>query len=211
MCRLLYVKFETEFEIQYHLEKFAEVSKISKEYQGHGWGCAYLENGEWKVYHNISPIWEDSFSRFGRSTLLLVHARSAFEGTEIKVENNMPFSDDKYVFIFNGELRGVKIKEEGRIGAEKIFNYIKRFDKGDMRTALEKGVKVIHKKTDYVRAMNIIISDKNKAYIASFFSEDPDYFTLHQKESGALVVCSQPYPGENNWQKISNKTIKVFD
>lgn len=197
--------------MQYHLEKFAEVSKISKEYQGHGWGCAYLENGDWKIYHNICPIWEDNFSRFGRSTLLLVHARSAFEGTEIKVENNMPFSDDKYVFIFNGELRGVKIKEEGRIGAEKIFNYIKRFDKGDMRAALERGVKIIQKKTDYTRAMNIIIADKNKAYLASVFSEDPDYFTLNQKENGALVICSQPYPGENDWKKISNKTIQVFD
>ena len=44
----------------------------------------------------------------------------------IKIENNMPFTGGNYVYVFNGELRGVRIKEKGRIGAEKIFNYINR-------------------------------------------------------------------------------------
>ncbi len=85
----------------------------------------------WKFYKSINPVWQDDFSRFGKTSLLVAHARSAFEDRDIVIENNMPFFDGRTVFIFNGELRGVKIRAEGRIGAEKIFNYIRRFDKSD--------------------------------------------------------------------------------
>lgn len=95
--------------------------------------------GQWQIYRNIRPVWEDDFSSLPDTTLLVAHARSAFEDKDIVVENNMPFSDGKAVFVFNGELRGVKIKEEGRIGAEKIFNFIRRFDSGDPLAALKKG------------------------------------------------------------------------
>ena len=59
----------------------------------------------------------------------------------------MPFTNGDRVFIFNGELRGVRVKADGRIGAEKIFNYILRFDKGDLNQAVrlfEEGVDMEH-------------------------------------------------------------------
>lgn len=210
MCRLLYVRSKNAFAIGPHLKKLAEISKNSKEYQGHGWGCAYLQKGNWQIYKNIKPIWEDDLDQFERTTQLVAHARSAFQDKDIGLENNMPFYDDKYVFIFNGELRGVKIRESGRIGAEKIFNYVKRFDKGDFRAALTKAIDIIVKRTEYVRAMNIIICDKHQAYVVSIFNEDPDYFTLRTKHNGVLIICSEPYPGESNWQNISNHSIQVF-
>ena len=52
MCRLLLVKSEKNFEISHHLKNLAEISKNSKEYQGHGWGCAYLQNNNWEFYKN---------------------------------------------------------------------------------------------------------------------------------------------------------------
>ena len=214
MCRLLYINSNTEFEISEHLNKFAEISKNSKEFQGHGWGFAYLENGDWKYYKNIKPIWEDDFSKFAKTKRLIVHARSAFQDKDIFVENNMPFYDDKYIFIFNGELSGVKIKEEGRIGAEKIFNYIKRFDKNGMEDALQKGVEIIKKRSSYVRAMNIIIADKDKAYVTSNFNEDPDYFSMfYKKTDDGVIVCSEKYNGETEaegWTKIENNSIGVY-
>ena len=99
---------------------------------------------------------------FPSTNRLIVHARSAFQDKDIVVENNMPFYDDKYIFIFNGELNGVKIKADGRIGAEKIFNFIKRFNNENMMNALIKGVEIIIKRSSYVRAMNIIIADKER-------------------------------------------------
>ena len=209
MCRLLYVRNSTGFRIQDHLQPFSVLSKNSKEYQGHGWGCSFLNKSEWQHYHNISPIWEDDLKQFGQTTLLLAHARSAFEDRDITVENNMPFTDGKYVFIFNGELRGVRIKEKGRIGAEKIFNYIRRFDKGDMLTALQKAVGIIQKRTDYIKAMNILIADKQDVYLSSLFNDDPDYFTLREMaDDGRHILCSEPYPNEPGWTNIPNHTIK---
>lgn len=211
MCRLLYVNSKNKFDIKKHLLKFSLLCKSSKEYQGHGWGCAYLRNGEWKYYKNILPIWEDNLMQFGEATRLLVHARSAFQDKDIFVENNMPFYDDKYIFIFNGELRGVKINSEGRIGAEKIFNYIKRFDKGDMFAALKKSVEIIKKRTDYIRAMNIIILDEQQAYVASVFNENPEYFTMQKKETGEnQIICSAAYPNDTDWEKIENNFIGVI-
>jgi predicted glutamine amidotransferase len=210
MCRLLYVRADEAFDISEYLNKFAHISKNSKEYQGHGWGFAYLKNNQWQIYRNIKPIWEDNLSDFGETTVLIAHARSAFQDKDIRVENNMPFSANDIIYIFNGELHGVKIKEEGRIGAEKIFNFILRFNKGNMLEALQKGTEIIGKRSKYIRAMNIIMADKNIACLSSLFNEDEDYFTMHIKNNDELVICSDPFPAEDGWQKIKNRTVKVY-
>lgn len=211
MCRLMYIRSKTEFEIPVYLKQFADASSSSKEYQGHGWGCSYLIDNQWHHYKNISPVWEDDLDQFGKTNLLLVHARSAFQNKDIIVENNMPFYDDKNIFIFNGELRGVKIKAEGRIGAEKIFNFVKRFDKGNTLTAVEKGSGIIKRRSAYIRGMNFIIADKEKAYVNSFFSEDDEYFTLHKfTDSNMLILCSEILNGYGNWENIPNNFIGEF-
>ena len=56
MCRLLFIQSKNEFPIKEHLAQFSELAKNSKEFQGHGWGCSYLVNNDWKHYKNISPI-----------------------------------------------------------------------------------------------------------------------------------------------------------
>jgi predicted glutamine amidotransferase len=211
MCRLLTVKSETPFEIAPHLMRFADIARNSREYQGHGWGCAYRDEvGGWRIYHSIKPVWEDDFSRFGATGLLVAHARSAFEDKDIVVENNMPFFDGRTVYIFNGELRGVKIREAGRIGAEKIFNYIRRFDKGDTRQALVKAVAIIRKRSRHIRGMNIIMVNETGIFVSSYFSEDDDYFTLRFREGRQLVICSAAYPDENNWHAIANESVRVW-
>lgn len=211
MCRLLLVRSSAEFSIPEYLEKLARISQQNKEYQGHGWGCAYLQSRQWQIYKNIKPIWQDDLSRFGKTTLLVGHARSAFKDEGIAVENNMPFYDDPFVFIFNGELRGVRISEQGRIGAEKIFNFVKRFYKGNMLEALKRATEIIQKRTKYIRAMNIIIADTAQAYVASLFNAEPEYFTLHYSQDAAgLLISSEAFPVHGDWQKIENHTVRVF-
>ena len=211
MCRILFARSENPFSITSILKPFSQLSRDSKEYQGHGWGLSWLDKGEWQQYHNIKPIWEDEFTQFTETSVLLVHARSAFRDEGIMVENNMPFSDGKSVFIFNGELRGVKIKSEGRIGAEKIYNYIRRFDKGDQLAALEKAVGIIKKRSTYVRAMNIIMSNGEQHSLSTSYGEDPGYFQMHHKQNDNIhLICSQPFPGERDWQPIENQqTFKL--
>lgn len=207
MCRILYARADSEFSITDMLSPFAELSRDSREYQGHGWGCAWREGGSWRHYHDIRPIWEDDLSQFGSTRLLLVHARSAFRDEGIVVENNMPFSDGESVFIFNGELRGVRIRSEGRIGAEKIYNYIRRFDKGDKCAATAKAVDIIKKRSTYVRAMNLILSDGAQSCLSTNYSENTGYFQMHQKQDGGLhLVCSEPFAGDRGWTRIENNT-----
>ncbi len=209
MCRLLCVKNQKPFDIGERLSYLADIARNSPEYQGHGWGCAYIVDGEWKVHHDIKPIWEDDLTRFGATTLLLGHARSAFRDENIVVENNMPFSDDRYVFAFNGELRGVRISAEGRIGAEKVFNFVKRFDKGDMAAAMRKGMDVIVRRTRYVRAMNMIIADRENVYVGSLFNEQPEYFRLRALQSdGGFTVSSETVSEEGGWRVIPNDTVE---
>ena len=211
MCRLLCIRSTDEFSLEGHLEALARIARDSKEYQGHGWGCAWREGEAWRTYHDIAPIWEDRDRPSGRSRLLLAHARSAFRDEGIHVENNMPFSDGSRVFLFNGELRGVRIKEKGRIGAEKIFNFIKRFDRGDLDEALRRATRVIEKRTRYVRAMNIVIADSRAVHVASSFREDPGYFQMHRfRSADTLIVCSAPYEAGGDWQRIANRSVARY-
>ena len=211
MCRLLTVRSKTPFAIGPHLEKFAHIAQNSKEYQGHGWGCAYQNlAGHWQFYRNINPVWQDDLSRFGETTLLVAHARSAFEDRDIVVANNMPFFDGRTVYIFNGELRGVKIREEGRIGAEKIFNYIRRFDKGDPLQALSRAVGIIKNRTRHIRGMNIIMVNEKGIFVSSYFTEDESYFTMSYREGDGLIICSDPYPSEDYWQNIANDSVRKW-
>ena len=214
MCRLLSVRGDEPFDLREHLEAFTEVARNSREFQGHGWGCAWLEAGRWRIYRSIIPIWKDRNRPRGRSLLLLAHARSAFRNEGIRVANNMPFFDGERMFLFNGELRGVRIRERGRIGAEKVFNFVKRFDRGDLRLALERGLPLIEKRTRYVRAMNIVVVDAAlRVTVASRFNEDPDYFQLRRATvGGADVLCSEPYPGvgPRDWTPAANGTVGAW-
>lgn len=208
MCRLLLVRSDQTFDIAGWLKPFADMCQQSPEYQGHGWGMAYRVGDQWEIHKQLEPIWESAFNGFGETRWLLVHARSAFRNEGIELPNNMPFSNDGRIFIFNGELHGVRIKEEGRIGAEKIFNYILRFHKGDLGEALTRATDIIAKRSRYVRAMNILMSDGERIYCSSRFSQDPDYFTMYRHSAdGADVFCSHPL-GEG-WVPIPNHTTMV--
>ena len=213
MCRLLCVRNKNGFEMRPHLEAFANIARHCQEYQGHGWGCAWRDDDQWRLHHDVRPIWEDDLARFGRTTLLLAHARSAFRDEGIAVENNMPFFDGERVFIFNGELRGVRLKETGRIGAEKIFRFIIRFHRGDLLAAMRRALPIIERRTRYVRAMNLLVATRDTVCVASRFNENPDYFQMRTRSTDGLdIVCSDPYPGEpgNAWQAVENGTIDTW-
>jgi len=213
MCRLLVVKKVMKFDITKQLKIFANICKNSREFQGHGWGISYLnDKNEWVHYRNIKPIWEDDLSQFTETKFLMCHARSAFQDKGIVVENNMPFYDDKFVFIFNGELQGVRIKEAGRIGAEKIFNFIRKNINENITYGIITAISRIKKRTRYIRGMNIIMATKDKLYLNSHFGEDPGYFSMHIKNVGNdITICSRPYPGESDWRSLPNNILKIFE
>jgi glutamine amidotransferase len=213
MCRLLAVKASVAFETGPHLRAFSKVAARSKEYQGDGWGCALLKaGGGWTIHKSLQPIWEDELEQHGKTTLLLAHARSAFRETGITIENNMPFHSPRDVFVFNGELHGVRLRVPGRIGAEKVFNLIRRFDRGDLEAALRRTVAVVSKRARHIRAMNILLSDQRKVYACSLFNDDPEYFTMSARSiAGGFIIGSEPYAGEPGWSAIENHTVGVLE
>jgi predicted glutamine amidotransferase len=210
MCRFLAVHDNRPFEIGPHITQLATIARNSREYQGDGWGCAWLEAGEWRRYRNILPVWEADLSGFGSTTLLLVHARSAFRNEGLDVANNMPFIAGREAFIFNGEMHGVRIRAEGRIGAEKLFEFIRRFE-GNLRIeGLARTLEIVKRRSRYIRAMNFILARPESLLVHACFNEDPEYFTLHKKQSGTqYAVCSQPYPGESGWTPLPNNHLEA--
>ncbi|MFI5168154.1 MAG: class II glutamine amidotransferase [Thermoanaerobaculales bacterium] len=211
MCRLLAVKDRTRFPIAPLLRRFAAMARASREYQGDGWGCAWNDGRGWQVYRSLTPIWDDDLERFGATSLLVAHARSAFRNEGICIENNMPFLANGVAFVFNGELHGVRIREEGRIGAEKVFNTIRRLTNGDLATGLATATLFISARTRYVRAMNIVLADGERILVHSSFGEQPEYFTLHvARDDGRVAVCSEPLPGDEVWQPLANGALEVL-
>ena len=213
MCRLLLVDNPAGIDPNPFLEKFRTICRASREYQGHGWGCAWLdEQRQWRFHHSIDPVWEDPRADFPHTPLFLAHARSAFRDEGIAIENNMPFSDGESVFLFNGELRGVRIKAHGRIGAEKIYNFVRRFNQGDLGAAVRKGVAIIDKRTRYIRAMNFFLATPETVHICSWFGEDPAYFQmLEAHEDETTVVCSAALPWHAAvWRPLDNRSITAL-
>ena len=209
MCRLLWLRAPKPVQVTQHLEAFAAICEHSSEYQGHGWGCAWLDDNQWRFHHSITPIWQDSLDGFNDTSLFLAHARSAFRDEGIRVENNMPFTNGNRVFIFNGELTGVRIRESGRIGAEKIFNYSSRFSHLGAIPGLQKTVEVIEKRTRYIRAMNLIIATPQQSLLSTQYNENQGYFQMHRASTDRFkIVCSEPYHlPDAKWQTIENRTV----
>ena len=177
------------------LATFRRKCRESVEYQGHGWGAAWRAAGIWSRHKSLTPIWEDEFEIPKEVDFLIVHARSAFKDTGIMIENNMPFYRDERVFVFNGELRGVRLRVPGRIGAEKVFNLIERAvnqDDQDLSKALGATEALLLSKSDYVRALNVAVADGDRIYARCRFNESPDYFTLHFRDDAIRAVCSEP-------------------
>ena len=208
MCRLLAVRDTEPFPIAGQLQALATIARDSKEYQGDGWGCSWWDGAGWQVHRSITPIWEDRFDQFGGTRLLVAHARSAFRNEGIAVENNMPFVDGDVAFVFNGELRGVRLAVPGRIGAEKLFGVLRRLGGDRDGAALRHAVDVVVRRTGYVRAMNFVLASGETIRIVSRFSEDPAYFTMYRKETATRqTVCSEAFAGDAGWVPIPNGTV----
>ncbi len=158
MCRFLVLRSARGFDPSPMVEAFRERCRRSVEFQGHGFGMAFRTSGRWERYRSLTPVWEDSPPLPRRVESLVVHARSAFRNEGIDVRNNMPFYRDELCFVFNGELRGVRLRAPGRIGAEKIFHVILE-QRACLPEALAAADRLLRSRARYVRAMNVALTD----------------------------------------------------
>jgi glutamine amidotransferase len=205
MCRLLAVLDRAPFSIADMLTPLAAIARRSKEYQGDGWGCAWWDGSAWHRHRSLRPIWADGFDGLGSTTVLLGHARSAFRNEGIALENNMPFVAGSSAFVFNGELRGVRLTAGSGIGAAKLFRFLREMGAESGLGALRHAVEVVRRRSACVRAMNFVLATGTVLRVGTRFSVDPDYFTLHRKRTdGRTLIASEPFPGETGWESLPN-------
>lgn len=210
MCRLLVVRDEARFDPAEPLRAFARAARASKEFQGDGWGCAWWLDGRWWRHRSVAPIWDDAPAPVPPTRLLIAHARSAFRNEGIVVENNMPFLEGDQVFAFNGELRGVRIAEEGGTGAAKLFAFLRRLGALADPGALGRALELVARRTRYVRAMNLIAAEGDRVLVASRFGEDPDYFTLRRAVRGTRRIIASDPIDDGEWSPIPNGAVEAF-
>ncbi len=165
-------------------------------------------SGRWERYKSLTPVWEDSPPLPRKVDVLVVHARSAFRNEGIDVENNMPFYRGDVSFVFNGELRGVRLRAPGRIGAEKIFHLILERGRNDFAEALATTDRLVHSRSRYVRAMNVALTDGSVIYAHCRFAESPDYFTLHYRTGHLTGVSSEPL--DESFRPMANGETRVL-
>jgi len=210
MCRFLVLRSAEGFDPYPMVEAFRERCRKSEEFQGHGYGMAYRASSRWERYRTLTPIWDDSPPLPRNVDVLVVHARSAFRNEGIDVRNNMPFYRENLCFVFNGELRGVRLKATGRIGAEKIFHVI--LEQGaHLPGALAATDRLVRSRSRYVRAMNVALTDGSAIYAHCRFAERPDYFTLHYRAARAgdlSGVSSEPL--DESFLPMANGETRVL-
>lgn len=188
------------------LPPFAARCRSSKEYQGDGWGVAWWTDEGWRRHRSLTPIWDDHAPDLPRARSFVVHARSAFRDSEVALRHAMPFLSEPLAFAFNGELRGVRLAVPGENGAARLFHLAQRFlaaEGGDAPAALRRLDEVVSRRSDYVRALNVLVADGRGVHALCRFSEDPEYFTLHRgrtseggaSEGSAVVeaLSSEPF------------------
>lgn len=223
MCRFLTLRSMEPLDPVPWIAAFAERCRASKEFQGHGWGVSWWDGRTWRRHRSVEPIWDEIPEELPASTVVVAHARSAFRNEGIVVENNMPFLEDDLAFAFNGELRGVRLNVQGETGAARLFNLLRRFratSQGHLGPALERLDRVVSERTEYVRALNAVVSDGTDVWIGSHYSEDPDYFTLWRTAlpdlgGGTVVVSSERFTPFGHtvppWTAIPNRMILKLD
>jgi glutamine amidotransferase len=200
---MLIVRGEESFEVQQYIEKFSSMCKNSKVFQGDGCGIAVRTDGKWHLTKSLKPIWEGISSPVERGDWLIAHARAACLNDDVAIENNMPFQNNGWLFAFNGELHGVRVKIPGQTGAHKIFNYVKRLGARDPGVGLKKAAEIIIARSQYIKALNVLMTDGERIYGYNHYSEDPDYFTLYRQRGDQLAFCSQPLD-DGAWEPLAN-------
>ncbi len=208
MCRFLVLRSESGFDPSPVVDSFRERCRKSPEFQGHGFGMAMRASGRWERYRSLNPIWEDSPPLPWKVDVLVVHARSAFRNEGIDVENNMPFYRGDLSFVFNGELRGVRLRARGRIGAEKLFHLILDRGGNDFAEALAATDRLVRSRSRYVRAMNVALTDGAAIYAHCRFAERPEYFTLHYRTGEPSGVSSEPL--DQGFRPMENGETRVL-
>lgn len=220
MCRFLVIKSKNKINPIGLLNQFASICKKSiapdGERQRDGFGIAWKEKGSWKIKKSLTPIWETQnlFHQIPETNLLVAHARGAgFEKDRGIIDYNEPFIDGDLCFVFNGMIRGVKIKRklEGKIGSQKLFSLVKDELKNKNSSDVLKLVnETVLSNSKKIEGMNIGLIKDGKISALCQYSGNKDYYALKYYKGTDLTIISSETFGSFSWQQFKKGQIKNF-
>ncbi len=161
-----------------------EVNKgiLGKWVHDDGWGAASLSNNEWEVHKSENPIFCDSAVNQLRNTspqVFMLHARKKM-GSGKGIHNTHPFQHDEFVFCHNGWVQDEIPQDHhyqlnGDTDSERLFYaLLNQFDKDNPEQSIRNTLLQFKKLT----GTNIILSTKEKSYIAIRENNYPKYYEM---------------------------------
>lgn len=225
MCRMIIAA--GEFDISLLLDGFIKMAEGKNEKHERnqntlynhpdGWGIAYLAGVRFRIYKKEMPVWEDAaFGNFRniKTNMMILHARRS-SVSKRAYENTQPFyrkfPQNEYVFCHNGTVsQSLNFSPEfypiGETDSEILFfNLLSSLAK-DGSAGLLQNLFLL----ENYSAANIILADKNSAYIAVLYKEDKQYYTMKiYSADNCLIISSEILPGFDNeeWVPLTNKSI----
>jgi len=192
---------------------------IDQEFKhGDGWGIAYLENDQLKIFRSTQAVYEDDqINQFKKlqSNLVILHARKASQGA-VNLQNVHPFEykldGHHYLFFHNGSILDElnfdsQFQPRGATDSERLFYYLLTNSNGQLTPAFLKAkLEQIQKFT----AANFILTDGRMTYAGNWYSENPNYYTLKVLQKPGLVMAASevlPHFTEGDWKKLENRDI----
>lgn len=219
MCRFLLAKSKNNLNPEPVLNQFADMCRDSQteegDWQGDGWGVSWINtNGGWQLEKSLKPIWEDreQFNKIPKTRVLVAHARSAtFAKHKGNIDYNQPFLNGGYCYVFNGMLKGVRLKAEGQIGAQKVWSLLQNeLVTNKPLQALENINRTLRKNSREIKGLNIGLTVKDNFFVLCGKQNNGEYFTLRKMLGGdTQIICSEEI-GNYNFEKMKeNETIAL--
>jgi len=226
MCRMLVAV--GNFNIDYLIQDFILMASdqnekhennVDKEFKhGDGWGIAYFENHEIKVFRSTKAVFEDpQVDQFRnlKTNFVILHARKASKGS-VETQNVHPFehklNGNHYLFFHNGTIRDEihfdnHFQPVGKTDSERLFYSFLSDTNGQLTE------KTLRSRLTEIRdftAANFILTDGEVTYASSWYSENPNYYTLKVLQTpGRVIVASEvlPHYKTADWLRLKNHDI----
>ena len=192
---------------------------IDKEFKhGDGWGIAYLENNEQKVFRSPKAVFDDDqIDQFKnlQSNLVILHARKASRGN-VEIRNVHPFQcqfhGKQYLFFHNGTIHDElpfenMFKPISATDSEQLFYYLLSNSNRQLTPSFFKSK--LEKLADFTAA-NFILSNGETTFAGNWYAENPNYYSLKVlQKPGQIVVVSEvlPHYKTEDWKKLENRDI----
>ncbi len=195
MCRLFGLYANKLVNVYFSFFEARKSLKKQSYRNPHGWGIAWFNGSEWKLYKEPQPLYKSSEAKElikeVSGIIIISHVRYATHGKP-KKENTHPWLyKDCYVFAHNGSINdrekllsllSQNYKDlEGETDSEALFHLIvqETENSGDFIEGVKRAIAKINSNNIYYTSLNFVASDGRKLYALRYARKNLDYYTIY--------------------------------